>query len=249
MTGNYTIMDNPDQGNGEAPIEAPSKIVINGEEYSPEEAQELVGLGRKTKEYEQKWNTSLEKVWPEYGRMSQEHKATQTELEQARQQLAKFAEKKDAGTETTTDTSKAREAARKLGIIFNDDLEKSGYIKKDDLPKYFQQFTAEQKAVEKILGDSDKYEAEITGADGRPPFNKKAVLAYMQTYSIEDPMKAYEDMYSTQLQAWKDQQITDKKNPSLKTIEKPGGKKEPKPVRVTDDNVMDLLSERLGSKN
>jgi len=242
-------MDNPNLGNEEAPIEAPSKIVINGEEYSPEEAQELVGLGRKTKEYEQKWNTSLDKVWPEYGRITQEHKATQTELENARRQLASYETKKEAGTETTTDITKAREAARKLGFIFNDDLEKSGYIKKDDLPQYFQQFTAEQKAVEKILSDVDRYESEIDGTDGRPPFNKKAVLAYMQTYNIEDPMKAYEDMYGTQIKSWQDKQVTDKKNPSLRTIEKPEGKKEPKPVRVTDDNVMDLLSERLGAKN
>jgi len=242
-------MDNPDQGTEVAPIEAPSNIVINGEEYSPDEAQQLVGLGKKTREYEQKWNTSLDKVWPEYGRITQEHKTATTELAQAREQLAKFSEKKDLGTETATDTTKAREAARKLGIIFNEDLEQSGYIKKDDLPKYFQQFSAEQKAVEKILGDADRYEGEITGADGRPPFNKKAVLAYMQAYSIEDPMKAYEDMYDPQLKSWKDQQVTAKKNPSLRTIDKPEGKKEPKPVRVTDDNVMDLLSERLGSKN
>jgi|GEM_PF-1994650 len=242
-------MDNPDQGTEAAPIEAPSNIVINGEEYSSDEAQELVGLGKKTREYEQKWNTSLDKVWPDYGRLTQEHKATQSELAEAREQLAKFSEKKDAGTETQVDTSKAREAARKLGIIFNEDLEKSGYIKKDDLPKYFQQYTAEQKAVDKILGDADKYESEITGEDGRPPFNKKAVLAYMQAYGIEDPIKAYEDMYEPQLKSWKDQQVAGKKNPSLRTIDKPEGKKEPKPVKVTDDNVMDLLSERLGSKN
>lgn len=243
-------MDNPNLGNEGEPIEPPSKVVINGEEYTPEEAQELVGLGKKTREYEQKWNTQLDKVWPEYGRVTQEHKATQEELAKAREQLATFESKKDAGIETQTDTNKAREAARKLGIIFNEDLEKSGYIKKDDLPKYFQQFTAEQKAVEKILGDADRYENEITGEDGRPAFNKKAVLAYMQTYQIEDPMQAYEDMHAKQIEAWKEQQVASKKNPSLKTIKEAGGKKEPKPVAVTDNNVMDLLSERLyGSKN
>lgn len=243
-------MDNPNLGNEGEPIEPPSKVVINGEEYTPEEAQELVGLGKKTREYEQKWNTQLDKVWPEYGRITQEHKATQEELAKAREQLATFSQKKDAGIETPNDTNKAREAARKLGITFNEDLEKSGYIKKDDLPKYFQQFTAEQKAVEKILGDADKYESEITGEDGRPAFNKKAVLAYMQAYQIEDPMQAYEDMYAKQIGAWKEQQVESKKNPSLKTIKEGGGKKEPKPVAVNDNNVMDLLSERLyGSKN
>ncbi len=242
-------MDNPNQGQEGAP-QAPSNIVINDQEYSPEEAQELIDLGRKTREYEQKWNTSLDKVWPEYGRISQEHKATQEELAQARQQLESFQQKKDAGTETNADVNKAREAAKKLGIIFNEDLEKSGYIKKDDLPKYFQQFMQEQKYVDSILTTSEKLEGEIDGSDGRPPFNKKAVLAYMQAYNIEDPLKAYEDMYELQLKSWKDQQVQSKKNPSLKTIEQGGGKKEPKPVRVTDDNVGDLLKERLyGAEN
>ena len=47
---------------------APSKIVINGQEYDPTEAQELIDTGRKTREYEKQWNTKVDAVWPEYGK-------------------------------------------------------------------------------------------------------------------------------------------------------------------------------------
>ena len=92
------------------------KIVINGQEYDPTEAQELIDTGRKTREYEKQWNTKVDAVWPEYGKATTTLKQRDAELTEARQKLAQFEQKKDDGTQTTEDVRQAQEAARKLGI-------------------------------------------------------------------------------------------------------------------------------------
>lgn len=233
-----------DQNQGGEP-QAPSNVVINGQEYTPEEAQQLIDTGRKTREYEQKWNTPLDKVWPEYSRLSQERSSWQTEKQKLEAQIQEFQSKQQQGTETEDDVTKAKEAARKLGLTLKEDLEKEGYIRKDDLPKYFQQFSAEQQAVQKVLDEATKLEKEIDGSDGRPKFNKRVVLAYAQAYGHEDLMKAYEDMHGDSLKTWKEAQVNASKKPGLKTLKPSGGAKEPRETKVDDNNFKSLLKEQL----
>lgn len=223
-------------------------VTINGQEYDATEAHSLIEKGRMTSEYEQKWNTSLDKVWPEYGKSRETIKSLESQLTDSQKQLQEFQVKKDAGTETPADVQQAKEAARKLGIILKDDLEQTGYIKKDELPKYFQQFQQEQEAVKAVLNEAEKLEKEIDGTDGRPKFNKKVVLAYANSYGKTDLKEAYEEMHEDSLKAWKDNQISMQKKPSLKTLRANGGSKEPGEVTVNDDNVNDLLKEALYSR-
>lgn len=233
------------QNSGEG---APATINIAGTDYSLEEAQSLIGLGKKTQELETKYNTKLDRVWPEYGRVTQEYKTTQTELEKARGELSKFQEKRESGTESSDDVSKAREAARKLGITFTEDLEKSGYIKKDDLPKYFEDYSKQQKAVEGVLAEAERLSKEINGQDGRPKFKKNAVLAYAQAYGKADLNEAYEDMYKEELDEWKQTQIEKSKKSPFKTLNGGSGGKAPERVKITDNNFKEALQEKLYSK-
>ncbi len=225
--------------------QAPAKVVINGTEYDVTEAQTLIDTGRKTKEYEQKWNTPLDKVWPAYGESQTKIKTLGDELTAAKKQLEEFQVKKDAGTETQVDVEKAKEAARKLGLVLTDDLDKSGYVKKDDLDKYLDDRDSNRKAVESILATADKLEKEIDGSDGRPKFHKKAVLAYANTYGFTDLTKAYEDMHADTLKVWQEQQVDKNKPKGLKTLQGSGGGKNPKPIKIDDNNVGDALKEAL----
>ena len=79
--------------------DAPLKITINGqeEELSPQDAASFIDLGRKTKELETKYNTSFEKVWPEYNRSQQTLKTTERERDEAKKQLEDFQNKKQEG--------------------------------------------------------------------------------------------------------------------------------------------------------
>lgn len=238
------------QNNGQdGAIGASEKIVINGEEFDPQEAQTLVGLGKKTREYEQKWSTSLDKVWPEYGRLTQERNQWTTEKQKLEEQLKTFEQKRTQGTETLDDTEKAREAARKLNILFKDDLDKEGYIKKSDLEKYLDERETTRKETERILHQVDEVVKEASETDGKPRVKKDVLLAFMNTYNIPDAKKAYEKMYEDELKAWQDAQVKSKKNPPLKTFKENGSQKTPVETKVTDSNFRDALREKLWGDN
>lgn len=225
--------------------DTPSTLKIGDKEYSLDDAQELIGLGNKTREIEQKYNTKMDNVYPAYTRTTQENKTLKADLETARGQLQQFESKKDAGTETSDDVVKAKEAARKLGITLNEDLDKS-YVKRDDLDKYFNEKMSQEKSVEKILNQADTLEKEIDGSDGRPKFSKRAILPYARAYGIPDLKEAYEDMHKDTLTSWKEAQVAQVKKPGLKTMTTSKGNKEPVAPSITKDNLKDQVTESLG---
>src|SRR5258706_2662187 len=114
----------------------PSTVSINGQEYDVSDAQRFIDLGKKTSEAEQRYNTTLDTVWPEYGKLNQTKKQLEQELQDAKTQLQEFQAKQEKGIETPVDLTEAREAARKLGLTLKEDLDKKGYIRKNDLDNY-----------------------------------------------------------------------------------------------------------------
>lgn len=224
--------------------DAPLKITINGQEYDESEASDLIDYGRKTKDLETKYNTKFDSVWPEYGKSREEIKRIQTELEDAKAQLTEFQTKKEEGIETPADVKAAQEAARKIGIPLKEDLDKAGYIKQADLDVYFDKRKANEQAVNAVLAEADKLEKDITGTDGRPKFNKRAVMAYASAYGFSDMQAAYEDMNKDQIDAWREATIAREKGKSIKTLGH-GGVKEPARARVDDSNFQAILHEAL----
>lgn len=218
-------------------------ISINGVEYDPTEAQSLIDKGRQTSELEKQWNTSVDKVWPEYGKLTETVKTTAAERDALQQKIAQYEAKENAGTDTPQDRRAAQEAARQLGIPLNEDLEKT-YIKKEDLEKYLETRDQQAEARNEILAKAGDLEKEIDGSDGRPSFNKKAVLAYAGAYKSPTLEAAYEEMHKAQLDKWKSEQVNSQKSKGLKTLGA-GGAKEAREIKVTDDNVDALLTESL----
>lgn len=221
------------------------KVVINGQEYDVSQASELIGLGQKTREYEQRWNTSLDKVWPEYGRTTQTLKSIQEENARLKSQLHNSQSRIDAGIGTQEDVMKAQEAARKLGLVLNEDLSTQGYIKKSDLESYLENREKEKDAVNQVLQTADKLEKEIDGTDGRPRFNKKHVLAYASAYGIPDLQQAYNEMHDEAIKSWQASKIEAKKPAALRTLKGGVGSKAPAPIALNDNNVNDALKEAL----
>lgn len=222
-----------------------SKIVIGGQEYDPTEAQELLNVGRQTREMETKYNTTFDKVWPSFGEKSNQLAETSKQLEQAQARLAEFEQKSNAGVETPTDVSQALEDARKLGIITKQDLEGAGYIRAEDLTAKFEELYQQKEAIKDIYSTADKLESEINGTDGRPAFNKKVVLAYAAQYKIPDLQDAYNDMHADALKRWQDAKVASQKPSGLSTLSGNTGNKEPKEVKVTRDNLLESISEKL----
>lgn len=229
--------------------DALSKVIINGQEYDASDAQALIERGQHAIELEEKYSTKLDTVVPAYNEASRERAALREELAAAKRELEGFQAKKDQGITTTpTENSDAIEAARKLGLTFKEDLGNQGFIKKEDLDSYWTQKQEEQRAISQVSAEADRYEKEIDGSDGRPSFNKKAVVAYASMYKMGSLMEAYEDMNKPQLDSWKQIQIEAKRAESLKTMNA-GGKKEPAKPRVTRDNFKDILGESLNSSD
>ena len=222
------------------------KLTINGQEYSPEDASQLIELGNKYRETEKSLNTPIEKLMPEYTKATQRAaRADQLEKDLAERtsQLEEF-QTKAKKAEMPEDRQAALKAAREMGLADKDYLKEEGYIKKSELDDYFNTKQSQQKLVENVLKQADKLEKEIDGSDGRVPFNQKAVLAYASAYNIQDLGAAYDEMNDRGNAKWKEAQIAKEERPGLTTL-RPGGKKIPVQVKITDDNLQDHLGEWL----
>jgi len=212
------------------------KITLGENEYSQDELKELVNLGKIGKEAEEKYNTSIDKVWPEYSRKSNELKEWETKYKELEE-----SQKKPALPENEQQAiEEARTAARKLGIVLNDELTDK-VVTKEDFRKYYVQ----ERAAEKLLEEADKLETDIDGSDGRPKFNKIEVLEYMQNTGHKKLMDAYEAKYKSQTDEWRANQILKAKGKGIMTQEV-GERKQPPNVRPTSANLDELMKEALG---
>ncbi len=221
---------------------APEQIIINGQEFSSEDASRYIDLGRKYSEMESKLNTSLDKVYPEYTKATQRLKELETDNAEKARLLEELQTKKPAIPE---DRAQAIKAAREMGLADQDYLKEKGYMTRAEMDSYYTEKQNQQKLVENVLNQADTLAKEIDGSDGRAAFNKKAVLAYAAQYQISDLKEAYEEMYEPNNKAWKDAQIAKASRPGLTTL-KPGGTKQPVKTKVSDDNFKALWDEMYG---
>lgn len=228
-----------------------SRITINGQEYDPTEAQEFIELGRKTREAESKFNVTFDSIMPAYTKANERAKQAdqyETELSEARDKLKEFEAKQERGTDTTADLTEAKEAARKIGLLTQEDI-KDKYVSREDLDKYYDEREKRSEAIKAVRSEASKLATEIDGSDGRPKFNEKVVLAYAQAYGLPTLKDAYDDMHADALSDWQKQQVDAKRNPGLKTLAQQRGNKEPVKVAISKDNAKDALADALwGSK-
>src|SRR3990167_4098217 len=117
-------------------------ISVGDQSYSQEELNKLVGLGRIGLEAEEKFSTSLDKVWPEYTKKSQRVKELEgqlAELEATRQTAPSLTSTDDEET-----IRQAKDAAKKLGIVTQDDFDAL-------LDQKFRGYYAKERAAEQLL--------------------------------------------------------------------------------------------------
>ena len=62
------------EGQTEEQNEVPETIKVGEEEYSQDELQKMVGLGKVASALETTWNTDINRLFPEYPKLSQEKK-------------------------------------------------------------------------------------------------------------------------------------------------------------------------------
>lgn len=209
-----------------------NKITVGDAQYSQEELSRYVGLGKLGAEMEDKWNTKIDAVYPNYTRSREEVKSLQDQLAEAQAKIPEAT--------LTPDAEQSKEALRILKDQF-------GVVTKSDLRQLFDQQYEEKSASEKLFNAVTGYSKEVDGTDGRPAFKAEEVLQHMQDTGIKDPMRAYKDKYENEIDAWKAAiLVKGEVRDSIISVTSPtAGAKQPNEVRPTKDNLQQLLNDAL----
>ena len=210
----------------------PDKIKVGDAEYTQDELSRYVNLGRLGAEMEEKWNTKIDAVYPNYTRSREEVKTLQDQLAEAKASIPE--------PTLAPDAEQSKEALRIL-------KEQFGVVTKDDLKQFVDQQYEEKSASEKLFNAVTGYSEEVDGADGRPVFKPEEVLLHMQETGIKDPMRAYKDKFENELDAWKAEKLVkgEVKEPIVTVTKATAGSKQPNEVRPTKDNLQQLLNDAL----
>jgi hypothetical protein len=216
---------------------APEKIKLGDAEYSESELNDLVGLGKLAKEAETKYNTKLDRVWPEYGKSQSKVKELEAQLEELKTKKVESQQ-----TDLTPDAiSQAREAAKKIGIVTEDRFD-------DYLDSRFRTRYLQERSAEKMVESCQGFEEKIDGKDGRPAFKTEEILNHMANTGFRDPQKAYKDLYEKEIDVWKEKQYESMKKPGFPTQEESFVAKQPTTQKITDANLRAALEESLYGK-
>lgn len=215
--------------------EVVEKITIGEEEFDPEDLKEIVNKGKFAREVEEKYNTKIDKVWPEYTKATQELKALREEKQEWEASKQKEVEAKPQEELTEAEMiQRAKTEAKRLGIVTVDDMD-----------SYITNKLNTIKEAENILDQCKELEKDFKGDDGRPKFDTVEILEHMKETGIRSPAKAYKDKYEEQLDKWKEQQYAQARKKGIYTEDGSGGNREPTSVKLTKDNLEEALRDVL----
>ena len=103
--------------------EVPEKIKIGDDEFTLDEAKDLLSKGKFAKEIEEKQNIKLDKVWQGHQELSNKVRDYEKEIENLKQ--AKTATKVESGADLTEDEQRAqvRQELKKYGAVLDEDVD------------------------------------------------------------------------------------------------------------------------------
>jgi hypothetical protein len=207
------------------------KIKVGDKEYTPEELERRVRLGEIGVEAEEKYDTKLDRVYPEFTRKSQELKELQKQIDERQEEEAK--KKAEKGEELSPEEQKK---------LIVEEAKKFGLVTKEDFAELFSNFRAAEKLTEDaqdvVLDAQEKYGIETT---------VKEILEHMRETGIRSPEKALKDKFEEQIDKWKEEQLGKKKGSTLVTEKtSTAGSKEAKEEPITAENYEKALDEALG---
>ena len=213
----------------------PEKVKVGEEEFTQDELKQAVGAYKLKKDVEEKFNTSLDKVYPEFTKKSQRLKELeeaeenrQKEIEEAKRKEEEetLARKKDAGEQLSPE--EVRKIANEQGFVTDDNI-----IGKVLNILEGRRIMREARSLEKKGNPYD--------TDELPKFESGDMLNWMSTtpgMGNVTPEVAYKLRYEKEIDVWKSKVLSEARKKGLitETGSKPGGK-EPAPIKVTDENL------------
>ncbi len=207
------------------------KIKIGDEEYTEDELKELVSLGKIGKEAEEKYQTKIDRVWPEFTKKSQRLKELEEKIAKREEEVAKT--KLAVGQELSPEEQRriAREEARKLGILLDED---------------FDRLYQERRQAERLIEEAEDMVLEAQEKYGIKTTVKELLEHMAKPESPKNVEKAFKDMFEEQIEAWKEKQLAKRKGAELVTeTASTAGAKEPKKPKLTRENIREAVAEAL----
>jgi hypothetical protein len=220
----------------EAQADAVEKIKVGDKEYSQEELTRLVGLGEIGAEAEARYDTKLDKVWPNFQKTVNDNKALREQL--SAKEAAEIQAKASTGVELSPDElrKQALSQARELGIVT-----------KEDLNEVLDSYYTNRRAGEQLLEQTDTLVKEAADL-GKPKTTTAELLEFMQERGFRNPQDAYEIMFKDQIRKWEADQLKSVRPSGLYSqSQSTAGGKTPANVKITKDNLEQLVSESLNS--
>jgi len=212
------------------------KIQLGDMEFDTDELQELVSAGQKLREFEEGQGQSLEDMNKSWGRRGQQ-------IGELKQQIQEYESKLTSYTNPTTPESQEIEQAKQtLGNLMNE----LGYVKKDEI-------LTEVNAINEgraLLGEMQSLESQKNpyGAEELPKFETQQILEHMQETGIRNPERAYKDLYMDEIAEWKAEEKMKSRPSGLHTESGNAGNKQPSEVKVTAQNLEDMVRESLSGR-
>lgn len=205
-------------------VAEPEKIKVGETEYTQDELNRLVGLGRIAQEAEEKYDRPISKFWPEYTKERQTREKMELELAELKARPQTPTTPTDPNAELTPDQLKAqaRAQARELGLVSTEDLD--SYIES-------------KLQGRELLG---KVESLVTtnSASGKPKVSSEELLQYMSAEGVRNPETAYELMFRDELKDWEKKQVDSIKQPGMVTERaSTAGSKIPQPISLNSANL------------
>ena len=212
--------------------EEKSELIKVGEkEYTQEELSRKVGLGELADELESKWNTKIDRLYPEYTKSTQELSELRKYKEEQERLATEAKAKKGEGL--------TPEEIKKQAIAEADSL---GLVHAGNVNKFIGSFLQARDLI-------DDSEAIITKAveEGKPKTTTEDLLAYMDETGIKNPDLAYKAKFEKELDTWKQEQLAKVKSSDMKTLDaSTAGSKEPEIPKLTNiDSLRDAMRSRF----
>lgn len=210
------------------------KIKVGENEYTQDELDSLVGLGKTAKELEEKWNTKIDRVYPEFTKARQELSEYRKEKEEAERIKQADRERQIAQGDATLTPDEIRERALReadqLGLVHKGNV-------RDQVLQVIQAMELNKELDKTVVEMAEK---------GLPKISGDELLSHMEETGIKNPEKAYKDMFEEQYITYQTNQLKQASKPGLVTDStSTAGGKEPTSVKVTRDNLTELLAARL----
>ena len=211
----------------------PEKVKIGEKEYSQEDLAKLVGYGEKAVELEDKWNTKIDKLYPEYTKSRQELATIKQQQQEAVLKAQEEINKKAGEGQQLSPEEQDK--------LIEQELEKRGVVTQKNVYQYVANFIQAQELNREI--DTIRTDAE---GDGKPKVTREDLLDYMDESGVKNPRDAYELMFKKELKDWESKQVQSLKKPSFVTeTSSVAGSKEPLPQKITKENISDILNQAL----